>query len=85
MDIEIFLDCAEVAPEDQALVMQKFSDWYTEGAEVRCNKFPFSSMRPLPATNRYLVDLGYADVITSLRNLHARIHRHGAKVFFHFT
>ncbi len=85
MDIEILLDCDEVAPADQALVMQKFSEWYADGAEVRCNKLPFSSLRPLDAPNRFLVDLGYADVITSLRNLHARIHRLGAKVFFHFS
>ena len=85
MDIEIFLDCAEVEPEKQHLVMQKFTEWYAEGAEIRCNKFPFSSMRPLPDPNRFLINLGYADVISSLRNLHARIHRLGAKAFFHFA
>lgn len=85
MDIEIFLDCDEVAPAELPLVMHKFNEWYTDGAEVRCNKFPFNSLRPLPAPHRFLVDLGYADIIPSLRNLHARIHRHGAKVFFHFS
>lgn len=85
MEIEIFLDCAEVEAEDRAVVMQKFMEWYNEGAEVRCNKLPFSSMSALSAPNRYLVDLGYADVISSLRNLHARIRRFGVKVFFHFT
>ena len=85
MDIEIFLDCDEVAPEVQGLVIQKFTQWFTDGAEVRCNKFPFSSLRPLPATHRFMVDLGDADIISSLRNLHARINRHGVKVFFHFA
>lgn len=85
MDVEIFLDCSEVSVEEQSLVMKKFNEWYTDGAEVRCNKFPFSSLTILPKEHRFLVDLGYADALTSLRNLHARIHRHGAKVFFHFS
>ncbi len=84
MDIEIFLDCAEADPQNQALALQKFKEWYAEGAEIRCNKLPFGSLTALPETNRYLVDLGYADVIASLRNLHARINRLGVKVFFHF-
>lgn len=85
MDVEIFLDFAETGPENQALAMQKFKEWYAEGAEIRCNKMPFGPMSALPEANRYLVDLGHADVIASLRNLHARIHRLGVKVFFHFS
>jgi len=85
MDIEIFLDCTEVDPQNQALALQKFHEWYAEGAEVKCNKLPFRSLTPLALPNRYLLDLGYADVITSLRTLHARIRRLGVKVFFHFA
>ena len=85
MDIEIFLDCTEVDPQNQALALQKFQEWYEEGAEVKCNKLPFRSLTPLALPNRYLLDLGYADVITSLRTLHARIRRLGVKVFFHFA
>lgn len=85
MDIEIFLDCTEVDPQNQALALQKFHDWYAEGAEIKCNKLPFRSLTPMTAPNHYLLDLGYADVITSLRALHARINRLGVKVFFHFT
>lgn len=84
MDIEIFLDFTAASPQNQTLALQKFKEWYAEGAEIRCNKLPFSSLIDLPEPNHYLVDLGYADVIASLRNLHARIHRLGAKVFFHF-
>jgi len=85
MDIEIFLDCTEVDPQNQASAIQKFHEWYAEGSEIKCNKLPFRSMTPLPLPNRYLLDLGYADVITSLRTLHARIRRLGVKVFFHFA
>lgn len=85
MDIEIFLDCTEVSPDRLPLVYQKFNEWFTEGAEVRCNKFPFSSLIILPQPNRFLVNLGYADTTTSLRALHARIRSLGVKVFFHFS
>ncbi len=85
MDVEIFLDCAEVPPQYQHLALQKFHEWYADGAEVRFNKLPFSSLALLPEPNRFLVDLGYADLITALRNLHARVHRLGVKVFFHFA
>lgn len=85
MDVEIWLDCAEVPPENTTLVDTKFMEWYREGSEVRHNKISFSSLTPLDTPNRYIVDMGYADVITSFRNLHARIHRLGVKVFIHFT
>lgn len=85
MDIEIFLDCSEVDPLNQSAAMQKFHEWYAEGSEIKCNKLPFRSITPLADPNRYLLDPGYADVILSLRTLHARIHRFGVKVFFHFS
>lgn len=85
MDIEIFLDCTEVPQDKLSLAQQKFNEWFTEGAEVRCNKFPFSSLTVLPQPDRYLVNLGYADTNTALRNLHARVRHLGVKVFFHFT
>ena len=59
--------------------------WYSEGAEVRCNKIPFNSLTTLTEPNRFLVDLGYADVLLSLRTLHARIRQYGVKVFFSFA
>ncbi len=85
MDIEIFLDCSEVGPQDKDRALQKFMAWYSDGAEVRCNKMPFNSMTALAEPYHYLVDLGYADVITSLRTLHARIRQYGVKVFFSFA
>lgn len=84
MDIEIFLDCDEVPPEKISLAHQKFHEWFSDGAEVRCNKFPFSSLTALPKANRFLVDLGYADITTALRTLHAKVNNLGVKVFFHF-
>ena len=85
MDIEIFLDCTEVDPQQHALAIQKFQEWYAEGAEIKCNKLPFRTLTPLALPNRFLLDPGDADVIISLRTLHARIRRLGVKVFFHFT
>lgn len=85
MDIEIFLDCSEVGPQEVAMATQKFMAWYTDGAEIRCNKMPFASMTALTEPHHYLVDLGYADVVTSLRTLHARLRQYGVKVFFSFA
>ena len=84
MDVEIFLDCAEVAPQDTDKVRKKFMEWYNEGSEIRHNKMSLGSLTPLETPNRYLVDLGYADPIPTLRNLHARLRHLGVKVFIHF-
>ena len=84
MEIEIWLDCDDVPPENQALVQQRFHEWYDEGSEVKPNKKCFTSMRIPDQPNRFLIDLGYADPTTSIRNLHARLHRLGVKVFIHY-
>ncbi len=84
MDVEILLDCAEVTRENQPLVEQRFQEWYAEGAEIRHNKVSFNSLTRL-GPNRYLVDIGYADLITSFKLLHARLRRLGVKVFIHFN
>jgi len=85
MDVEIWLDCSDVAPENSALVERRFQEWYREGAEIRHNKVSFNSLTKLPQPHRYQVDIGYADLITSFRLLHARLRRLGVKVFIHFT
>ena len=85
MDVEIWLDCTEVTPENLPLVDQRFAEWYREGAEIRHNKVSFNSLTELDQPRRYLVDIGYADLISSFRNLHARLRRLGVKVFIHFT
>ena len=85
MDVEIWLDCADVEENGHAKVESKFMEWYNDGSEVRHNKMSFSSLTKLDTPNRYLVDVGYADVIVSFRNLHARLHRLGVKVFIHFV
>lgn len=84
MDLEIWLDCAEVSPENAAIVDKKFQEWYAEGSEVRHNKISFGSLTALDQPHRFLVDLGYAEPIAAFRNLHARLHRLGVKVFIHF-
>ena len=84
MDIEILLDTKEVTPDKLPLVSKVFQDWYREGSEIRYNKTSFNNLIVLEGEHRYLVDLGDADAITAFRNLHARIHRLGVKVFIHF-
>lgn len=84
MDIELWLDTKEVPPEKMAQAEKGFNDWYREGAEVRYNKTSFNSLTVLEGDHRFLIDLGDADAITAFRNLHARIHRLGVKVFIHF-
>jgi len=83
MDVEILLDTSEARPEDQERIEQRFLQWYQEGAEVRHNKKSFGSLTQIKP-NHYLVDLGYVDVIEAFRDLHARLHRLGVKVFIHF-
>jgi hypothetical protein len=85
MDIEILLDCSEVPPEQLDEVTTNFYKWYQLGAEIRHNKMSFNSLRTLEVPHRYLVDIGYADLITSFRDLHARLRRLGVKVFVHFN
>jgi len=84
MDVEIFLDCEEVPPENLPKIEPRFKRWFEEGAEVRPNKLSFSSLTCLNRPNHFLIDLGYADPITSFRNLHARLRNLGVKVFCHF-
>lgn len=85
MDIEIFLDCSEVEPEQLPEIERNFRKWYDEGSDIRPNKMSFNSLTVLDQPNRYLVDIGYADLITSCRVLHARLRRLGVKVFVHFN
>jgi hypothetical protein len=85
MDIEILLDCAEVEPGQHSEVYKQFHKWYDLGSEIRHNKLSFQSLSVLDDPHRFLVDIGYADMITSFRNLHARLRRLGVKVFIHFN
>ena len=84
MDVEILLDIKDADPANYKLIDDRFKQWYSEGAEVRHNKMCFGNLTRLEGEHRYLVDLGYADLITSFKNLHARLHRLGVKVFIHF-
>lgn len=84
MDVEILLDTTEAAAENLAQIDRRFQEWYAEGAEVRPNKNSFGNLTKLEGERRFLVDLGYVDVLKAFRDLHARLHRLGCKVFIHF-
>jgi hypothetical protein len=84
MELEIFLDIAEVKPENLTKVEDRFQQWYAEGAEIRYNKQSFGYLTRLEQPNRYLVDIGNVELTTAFSELHARVYRFGAKVFIHF-
>ncbi len=84
MEIIILLDLAETDAADHPTIAKRFQDWYAEGAEVRYDKYCFGALTPLEPPVRYRVDLGQVDAMTSIRDLHARLHRFGVKVFVHF-
>ena len=84
MDVEILLDTSEAAAENLEQIEKRFKEWYAEGAEVRPNKKSFGSLTKLEGEHRYLIDLGYADVLHAFRDLHSRLRRLGCKVFIHF-
>ena len=84
MDVEILLDTSEAAPENLEKIERRFMEWYMQGAEVRPNKKSFGQLSKLVGEHRYLVDLGYADVLQAFRDLHSRLRRLGCKVFIHF-
>lgn len=84
MEIEILLDMGETNVEDHPIVEKRFQEWYAEGAEVRYDKYCFGSLTPVDPPVRYRVDLGHVDALASIRDLHARLHRFGVKVFVHF-
>lgn len=84
MDVEIWLDTSEADPKNYETIQKRFKEWYEEGAEVRHGKMSFGALTVLDKPDRYLVDLGYSDLIVAFKNLHARLHRLGVKVFIHF-
>lgn len=84
MDVEILLDTTEAAVENLEQIDRRFQEWYAEGAEIRPNKKSFGKLTRLEGERRYLMDLGYVDVLQAFRDLHSRLHRLGCKVFLHF-
>jgi hypothetical protein len=84
MDVEILLDTAEATAENLEQIDRRFREWYAEGAEIRPNKKSFGKLTELEGERRYLMDLGYVDVLQAFRDLHSRLHRLGCKVFIHF-
>ena len=85
MDVEILLDMDEAPKENLELIERRFQEWYAQGADIRPNKKSFGNLTCLdPQKHRYLVDLGYADVLKAFRDLHSRLNRLGVKVFIHF-
>jgi len=84
VDVEILLDVSEAPEKNLEQINKRFCEWYSDGAEVRPNKKSFGQLIRLQGENRYLIDLGYADVLQAFRDLHSRLHRLGCKVFIHF-
>jgi len=85
MDVEILLDVDEALQENLEQIDRRFQEWYAEGAEIRPNKKSFGKLTRLDAEkHRYLVDVGYVDVLQAFRDLHSRLNRLGVKVFIHF-
>ncbi|MEJ2032686.1 MAG: hypothetical protein P8Y63_06545 [Deltaproteobacteria bacterium] len=85
MEVEIFLDLNEANPQDHAIIQQRFREWYAEGAEVRYGRSSYGQLTELETPNHFRVDLGQIDPLSAIRDLHARLHRHGVKVFVHFS
>jgi len=85
MEIEIYLDIGEAAPEDHPRIKQRLMEWYDEGAEIRYDKACFGRLMELDKPFSYRVDLADVDPIDAIRDLHARIYRFGAKVCIYFV
>ena len=84
MEVEILLDLEETEAKDHPAIAKRFQEWYTEGAEVRYDKSCFGALNPVEEPTRYRVELGQVDAMSAIRDLHARLHRFGVKVFIHF-
>ena len=84
MEIEVWLDKTEADPEEYQVITKRFQGWYADGAEVRYDKSCYGSLTELEEGSRYRVDLGQVEPLGAIRDLHARLHRFGVKVFIHF-
>ena len=85
MEIEIYLDVSQAKAENYPVIEERLLKWHAEGAEIRYDKACFGQMREIEKNKRYNVDLGRVDPVTAIRELHASLYRHGAKVFIHFV
>jgi hypothetical protein len=84
MEIELWLEMDEAVPGNEQAIWKRFRQWYAEGAEIRYDKAYFGKLSELEEANRFRVDLGQVDALTAIRDLHARLHRFGVKLFVHF-
>jgi len=84
MEIEVLFDLEETDTKDHPAIAKRFKEWYDEGAEVRYDKHCFGTLTPVAPPIRYRVELGQVDALTAIRDLHARLHRFGVKLFIHF-
>ena len=85
MEIEIYLDVEQAAPEDHPIIKKRLMEWYSEGAEIRYDKNCFGQMHELEKPFSYSVNLGDVDSIEAIRDLHARVYRFGAKAYIYFV
>lgn len=84
MEVEIWLDTTQADPGDHHLIEKKLLDWHREGAEIRYDKVCFGGLAVLDESDRFRVNLGEAEPVGAIRDLHARLYRHGVKIFVHF-
>ncbi|MCF6289484.1 MAG: hypothetical protein L3J03_00550 [Desulfobacterales bacterium] len=86
MEIEIYLQAATpLTPEEVEPVDTRLRQWHAEGAEIRYDKVCFGAISMTDPGRRYRVDLGLAEPIRAIRELHAMLYRYGIKVFVHFV
>ena len=85
MEIEIYLDIEQVAPEDYPQIKKRVSEWHAEGSEIRYDKNCFGQMLELEKPFSYRVNLDNFDPIEAIRDLHARVYRFGAKAYIYFV
>lgn len=84
MEVEIWLDINQADPGDHPLIEKKLLEWHREGAEIRYDKVCFGTLTVLEEPHHFRVNLGEAEPVAAIRDLHARLYRHGAKIFVHF-
>lgn len=84
MEIEIYLDLDQVAGDDIAEIEHRLLVWHREGAAVRYDKVCFGQLTVVEKPVRYVVNLGDADPIKAIRELHAMLYRFKVKIFVHF-
>lgn len=84
MEIEIMLDVDEADPKDLPEIEKRFQAWFRAGAEARYGRPCYEYLAAMDKPYRYQVDLGQADFVKALQDLHGKLYRFRVKTFIHF-